>query len=273
LKNFKASKSVSYKLNLSYGEWEYNVYGNGPKIMVAFPGFGQYPVAYKILARALPDYRIFGISMPFHGQTKMKEPATHLLPESVAELMDALMHREKITSFDLVGFSIGVRLMIPILQTYTKNVGEIIFLAPDFGQNFWYRLATGTSTMRTLFKYTMLNGNILHRIVNFASILHLFSENTLILARRTTRNQDARMRVFNTWCFLRKLKYDKTEISKLITETGPKFKLVAGKNDEVISLKAFSSIRNANSNVEYLELESSHNDLIEQYAKYLMDRD
>lgn len=240
--------------------------------MIAFPGFGQQSVVYKNLARALPDYRIFGISMPFHGQTKIKQPGFVLLPEDVSEMMEVLVRQEKIKNFSLVGFSIGVRLIMPVLQNSEKNVEEVIFLAPDFGQNFWYKLATGTPVLRAIFKYFMKNGRILGNNVRIVGSLHLLPNSLLKLIRRTTHSQEARMRVFDTWCLLRKLKYKKTEISKLIAEEDTPFTFVLGKNDKIITPKSLLPICEKRSNIKYLELEASHPDLIDQYAKYLMGR-
>ncbi len=258
-------------LNFTIANDDFNcrVLGTGKKIIIAFHGFGQDGNVFQTLSETLPDYTIYAVDLPFHGNTKTDNIQITLSEKSVISLTDKLINSENIKEFSLIGFSIGARLLFPIISIFSLKIQKIIFIAPDgISESVLYRLATGTSISRRLFRSLMRSEYWVNSILSFISTLKLSDQNTLIFIGKTLEKEEFRERVYKTWIYLRKLKMNKGAFLKSTKNINCKIHFIFGNRDEIISKQKIVKIVKTLPNSYLEEIQSNHQYLVEAFTEY-----
>ncbi|HEX4849845.1 MAG TPA: alpha/beta hydrolase, partial [Puia sp.] len=136
----------------------YAVAGHGKQIIVALHGYSDTADSFGFMENALAnDFMLIAIEMPFHGQTDWREglrfPTSDLI-EIIQIILDQFPIAEK--KIWVMGFSMGGRIALKILQKIPEKISRIILLAPDgLHVNKFYWIATQSFPGRLLFRFTM----------------------------------------------------------------------------------------------------------------------
>ena len=245
------------------------VLGKGTKIMVAFHGFGQDGDVSRNLSFHGMDLTIYSFDLPFHGDTKIKN---YLKPLDANELQEIMMRLIEITSigrFSLLGYSIGVKLVFPLLEKFQKNISEIWLLAPDgITPNFWYNIATGTSSMRFLFQNVLQTPSIVRVTGRLFRLIGLIDQTTLQFILRSIETEKKRSQVYKTWTYLRKLKPHIGELALTLNRQKIPVYFVIGKSDKIINKSRIIPLESKLEEAEIIELSSGHQNLIKKFADW-----
>ncbi len=130
---------------LTYGQSRFHgiCEGSGEKLLICLHGFGESALHFKCLAPALGDtYTIIALDMPLHGKTEDD------LPALIAQLLE--QHGRQ--RFSLMGYSMGGRLALCVIEKMAAQVDELILLAPDgLKNNPWHLFVTQTSWGNKIF--------------------------------------------------------------------------------------------------------------------------
>jgi pimeloyl-ACP methyl ester carboxylesterase len=116
LKNLHRINHKELRIAFSNGNICWKVFGNGSKIILAFHGFGQSGEAFAQLARTFSDHTIYCMDLPFHGATTIANKNVALTPSQIVEMANNLIRQEGIGEFSMIGFSIGAKLVFPLIR-------------------------------------------------------------------------------------------------------------------------------------------------------------
>jgi pimeloyl-ACP methyl ester carboxylesterase len=273
LKNLVEIAPKLLRTVFSNGEINWKVYGNGAKKILAFHGFGQSPEAFATLARSSSDHTMYCMDLPFHGATTITNKRIPMAPEQVVEIVNNLIKQEQIGEFSIVGFSIGVKLAFPLIQGLATQISEVTLIAPDgIKENIWYRIATGSATMRWVFKRILRSSHTTDVIVSAARSVGFVDSKTAAFAKSALNNKQSRARVYDIWCYLRELKLDKMEISQIINKRCLSLIFVVGEKDRVIPPESIVGLSAKIERKKIIRLPGGHYDLIRQYSKALASK-
>src|ERR1700743_2568932 len=121
--------------------FHYSCWGTGKQILFAFHGYGESAASFGFLAEALRrDFTIDEPALPFREATACKEklffdPAD--LIKLLGEIAASLPGREK--GWWLLGYSMGGRVALQLLELAPERVQRLVMLAPDgLVANPWY---------------------------------------------------------------------------------------------------------------------------------------
>jgi pimeloyl-ACP methyl ester carboxylesterase len=257
----------------SNGDICWKVFGNGTKIMLAFHGFGQTGEAFLPIFNALPNLTIYAMDLPFHGATAILDKNIPLEPSHVEEILDNLIKQEQIDQFSIIGFSIGAKLIFPLFQKFAPHIQGVTLIAPDgIKENFWYRLATGSKLMRGVFKQVLQKNQTTNIMLSYARSFGLISSKTSTFVKASLNNQDRKNKVYDTWCYLRKLKADNKQVSMTINNHSICLDFVVGDNDHIIPIKSIADLSGRIENKNIIRLKGGHYDLIRNYAESLSSK-
>lgn len=235
LKITHLEKSKNIKISINNAEFYCRVLGNGQKKIIAFHGFRQDGNAFSLFAANNPDYTFYCFDLPFHGNTKISDHNTCLTDGDIVSMVSKLADKTGINHFSLIGFSIGAKLIYPIVRQLSEKTDAVYLIAPDgIKLNFWYRTATSTSLMRRIFQFLLQKPDRLRKIIILLHTLHITDKKTMKFVLNSVNSKAAGERVFKTWIYLRNLKPDINKLTKQIERDKVKVIFFIGAFDKLI---------------------------------------
>lgn len=137
-------QSVDKSIQLSY-----KTFGYGDESILAFHGFGHVKEELEWLIEQVPkSFRVIAIDVPGHGESKIFTEKREKIKISTAEwsaLIQAILDENNITSFHLVGYSLGGRMAMVTAQLFTDKVKSLYLFSPDgIKKTITYRFANET---------------------------------------------------------------------------------------------------------------------------------
>ncbi|PSK89077.1 alpha/beta fold hydrolase [Taibaiella chishuiensis] len=126
--------------------------GSGPKLLIAFHGFNNDAAVFEPLARLLQqEYTVISVDLPGHGKTRWN--SAYMEKKALMAIVQGIRNNFGVEKFDLLGFSLGGRVVLNILELQPNWVDKALLLAADGMQkNFWYGLATRNPAGKIIFK-------------------------------------------------------------------------------------------------------------------------
>lgn len=256
----------SHHIPFRSSDLHYLRWGKGPEWLFCFHGYGEDSRSFVCLEKALADaYTVIAIDLPFHGETEWREGLI-LEPADLLALVNQL--RPAGQPFHLMGYSMGGRVALQLLQLVPDQVRSMVLVAPDgLHKKIWQKLATHSSLGNRLFKQVMDRPQWLLGTLDLATRLGLYNPNLLKFVHYYLDEREAREMLYQRWTTMRKFNPDKKRLQQLIKQHKIPMNLVFGRYDRVILTRygtAFS--QNSEGYISITELQAGHQLLREKYA-------
>ena len=212
-------------------------FGTGQKLILCLHGYGESSASFQFLGKYIgANYTLIAIDLPFHGKTQWNEG----LQFSVADLvtLTETLHAkycdgtQRIT---LLGYSMGGRVALQLLQSLAAKIEKTVLLAPDgLKVNFWYWLATQTFIGNRLFGYTMKHPGWFFSLLQAGNKLKLINQSVLKFTRYYINDTNVRRLLYERWTCMRAIKPNLAFIKKLIRTHALPVRLLYGRYDRII---------------------------------------
>lgn len=263
-------RSLTFRQSrISYYRW-----GKGPRLLLCFHGYGESAPGFSFLEDFLGDaFTILAIDLPFHGQTDWKEapltPTTLLTiideilagsptvapvaagPPAVTASISGELTPEKgapalVESLGwwLMGYSMGGRIALSLLEHAPERIDRLILLAPDgLVVNPWYWLATQTRPGRQLFKWTIYHPGWFFLVLRMGNKLGLVNPSVYKFVANYVDNKEIRSALYTRWTGLRLFKPRLAVIKNIIRTRQLPVQLLYGKFDRIIRVERGEQFR------------------------------
>ncbi len=261
---------ISFRANtLSYEK-----HGVGKNPILLFHGFGQDHTAFQSWIEVLKNsHTIYAFDLFFHGKSQWVE-REGLEKNDWKEIIELLLQKERIETFEIAGFSLGGKFAMATLEAFPDKVKRVILLAPDgIKTSFWYSLATYPIAVRAIFKSMILHPDRLYRITKLFMKLGLVDKGLLRFAESQMDTPEKRRRVYFSWVYFRHLKFDLDRVANLVNTNHIPFTMVAGKHDKVIVAEEMNRILSKLTDCQFEILETGHNGIIDESTSFLWSQD
>ena len=216
----------------------YFTWGEGARIVFAFHGYGESGESFAFLAKALGrDFTIVAPDMPFHGQTEWKEKELFFDPGDLRELMKeiALGLPEREEGWWLLGYSMGGRVALQLLELEYERVERLVLLAPDgLIVNPWYWVATRTAPGNLLFRWTMKRPGWLFFLLRAGNRLGLVNPSLFKFAAQYIDDEAVRTQLYHRWTVMRGFRPDLGRVAGWVREMETPVVLLYGQYDRII---------------------------------------
>jgi pimeloyl-ACP methyl ester carboxylesterase len=213
----------------------YRIYGNGPEMLLAFHGFGRDGSDFKVFEKLIGDrYTIYAFDLFFHGNADNK-----ILPpidaSSLAHMMEKMMWNNKRVKCSLMGYSLGGRIALCLMQKLPHRINEVFLLAPDgLKMELHEEFITRTLPGRVLYKGLIRKPAVFFQMLNALSRTGFIHHKLKAFIEMNMSDAEKRQRVFNTWMIFHKLKPDLSVIAHYISSKKIRVELFFGKYDQII---------------------------------------
>jgi pimeloyl-ACP methyl ester carboxylesterase len=250
------------------GYLAYRRLGRGPKVLLAFHGFGQDGHIFDPLALTLgEEFTVYAVDAFFHGQSQLA-PDRLLAKSDWWMLIDALLDRENIRRFGVLGFSLGGRFALATVEAYAARIDAVHLVAPDgITRSWWYELATESEPGRGFFRWFLHRLSFWNRIGDGLARVGLLNRATLRFAEGTLARPDQRQQLFNTWTRLRRIRPDLNLITSLLNNLPIQVRFYVGLHDRIVPPSYVQPLLHRLKNADLTTFPVGHNRLLEKVAE------
>jgi pimeloyl-ACP methyl ester carboxylesterase len=247
----------------------YRQYGSGGNVWLNFHGFGQTHVAFHPIAEVLSKKNtVYSFDIFFHGESYYSKNKP-IEKDDWAETISRFLLANDIKKFSLTGFSIGCRLLIPIIEAFPDRIERVVFLAPEgIGTNFWYWLAT-KPFLRKILKYSIFKPGLFLKTSDFFKRISITDKSLIRFAKSQMRERKQRWRVYKTWVFFRKLKVKREALAGILNEKNIPVIIFLGNQDNIIGKKPLQPFIDKLKDCTLINLDTTHHNLIEHSAEVI----
>jgi pimeloyl-ACP methyl ester carboxylesterase len=214
----------------------YRFSSGGPQLLICCHGYDESSISFAFLQKLLQHFSFLCIDLPFHGDTQWKEER-ELTIADLNSIIDSIrqLHFSNTDTVSLLGFSLGSRLTLAILQSAHFNVKRIVLLAPDgIRMNFWYWFATQTRVGNRVFRFSAEHPALIFGFLNAANKLRLINQSVYKFTKYYLQDKNSRTLLYKRWTGMRKIKPDLKQIKTIVKEKGLMVDLVYGEYDRII---------------------------------------
>lgn len=247
----------------------YNRFGVGNQWLFCFHGYGEEGEKFLLLKDLWQTHTIIAFDMPFHGKTNWTGPLL-LEPAVLMTMIQLIAPAGK--SIELMGYSMGGRVCLRLLEMYPQQISHLILVAPDgLHKNPWQKFSTQTWAGNILFRFTMRYPGWMFVMMALTTRLGLFNKSISRFAHHYLDDAEEREKLYKRWTTMRKFRPSLKRLKKIIATHGVKVHLLFGKYDRVILSKhGFRLQRGLEHLITVEELEAGHHLLQEKYKLSLL---
>lgn len=207
--------------------------GKGPGRLLCLHGFGESAAHFEPLADWLPDYTLVSIDLPWHGETQWRE-GLDMPVDVLLGLIDQIPELRG-QAFGILGFSMGGRIGLSLLQPLGDRVEQVILLAPDgLRINPWYRLATESRPGNRLFRQVMSAPGPFRKLLHLGNRLGIVNDSIMKFVERYVNDPGMRELVYRVWTTLRRFSISPAKAKHLLRERGIPLVMIFGRYDRII---------------------------------------
>lgn len=245
--------------------------GDGSKVLLAFHGYGQSSAYYHPMEQALGhDYTIYAFDLFFHGGSRLHKDDMPLTKEILQEMIEHFLEKYKIRRFSVIGFSMGGKFALTLIEQMPDRVEELYLIAPDgIKTSFWYNIATYPGWMQQLFKRTVIKPEPFFKFLQVLNKYNLAHRSLIRFARFQMDSTAKRLRVYRSWIGFRDLNFDIRHIVRLLNKYKIPVTMFLGEYDEIISPRRVRVFMDALDNGELVILKTGHSNLLQDVAELL----
>ncbi len=227
------SLSIAFKsstIHYSYG-------GTGNHLLFCLHGYGESEKSFHFLESFLStEYTLIAIDMPYHGSTDWKEGLNFQVNELI-QLQNLLIAKHGFSNkhISLLGYSMGGRIALTILQQIPNSITRVILLAPDgLKINFWYWLSTQTFFGNQLFAATIHNPRWFLWMIKQFNRVGLLNLSIVKFIEYYLHDKKMRKLLFLRWTCFRKFSPNLNSLKTIVKQKRIPTHLLYGKYDRII---------------------------------------
>ncbi len=254
-------------------DWSYLDSGTGDEVWLAFHGYGQdAEVMAHFVASLRPNARVLSFDLPLHGQTVIEKG---FLPSGdLPELLGKALVATKSSQCSLIGFSLGGKLVLKLIEQVPAKIDRIVLVAPDgLKVNPFYRLATHTLFGKALFKLIIRVPFLMLAPSRLFAALRLMDPKIHEFVSDQMGTREKRQRVYDTWQIFKETTPNLDDIRKKIWRYHLKPTLIFGKKDRVIHPKLAKKLSGGTcKTAKVIMLNAGHNLTTKRNAELLRDQ-
>ncbi|MFT4062835.1 MAG: alpha/beta hydrolase [Edaphocola sp.] len=208
--------------------------GQGKRLIIAFHGFGNDASLFLPIAEKLcNEYTLVSVDIPGHGGTKWLSP--YFAKKDLMAVGQGIRNEFSVEKFSLLGYSLGARMALSIVELQADWVDNLVLLAPDgLEKNFWHRMATGNPLGRQLFIDLMRNPKRYQTALAYLRKYNLVDKTRYKFAMNYIENETERKRLMTVWPTTRKIAPAIPIVKWHLEKQQVKTTVFMGKHDRII---------------------------------------
>jgi pimeloyl-ACP methyl ester carboxylesterase len=218
---------------------EYLRVGSGSRIIIAFHGFGRKPEDFLIFKPLLnAGQSLVSVHLFRHGRSRFPDdriPDQPLGTAEFAECMAALIDSLGAGKVDLLGYSLGGKVALCLIEQIPERIREVLLFAPDgLKINPLYKWTSNTRSGRALYRQVLHKPNLFFKSADLARWSGILSEKIHRFVLHHMDTYEKRKLVYDVWLIYRNFEPNQGKIREMCDTHNILINLVFGKFDRII---------------------------------------
>lgn len=210
--------------------------------MLAFHGFGRKAEDFLLFRSALEEkFTIYSLNFFHHGNSVYPaERVDHntLQPEELKAIVAAFLEKNKIMHFSLMGYSMGGKISLSILEQMPERIEHLFLLAPDgIKINFWYKFTSKNKFGNFIYRRILYHPKPFFALLKFLHKTKCVSDKMYRFVNFNLETEEKRKLVYTVWMTMRHIEPDPKKCAVLVKEYHIDTQLFFGKYDRIIKPK------------------------------------
>lgn len=232
------SAAGSGMIHLPPWHLEYKVFGEGMETLFMFHGFDNDAEDFKCFAPAFGErFKMVSVNLFHHGKSHADLPSDSgvFSDEDLRQVFNSFLNKFGASRCSLLGFSLGGRICLKLIELFPERIDRVILLAPDgLAISPWYKFVTRNYAGRRLFARSVKDPSRFLTIAMLARKLRLVGEKQYKFALAHFNSKEKRLKVYNVWMIFRHILPDLKTVKSNILNQGIYVDVFFGQRDAII---------------------------------------
>ena len=255
------------KFSFESSKLHYSVYGQTEKVLLMFHGFGHTHKNMREIEEALSlEYKVYSFDLFFHGFSEWNNEDKPLTSEYWNQLITEFLAQNQIQKFSILGFSLGGKLALSLVDHFANSIEKLFLIAPDgLKSNFWYSIAT-SKPLKGLFRSIILDPDFFNSLLRVLTKFQLLDKSSARFASIQMNSREKRRRVYYTWTVLKGITPNIDSVIVALNTHSIPTELFVGEYDRIIPISIVRSFSDRLVHKKFVVLKSGHNNLLDEVA-------
>ncbi len=254
----------------------YYQFGNGPKAMLCFHGYGMHGKQFRQLEEKFGfKYTFYGFDLFFHKETK-------LLDESVAHVKQGITKKEltqlfldfckskSIDKFSVLAYSVGSFYACTLAEEVPEKINEFIVAAPaSLKPGKIVTFLSSNNIGNKLLERLALSNKGLPSLLMLLKRVKVIDEKAHEILFREIATPELRFSFFACATYLRFLKLDVQKFTEQLNRHQVKSIFIFGKRDNSYPIKIGNNIISKITLAQQLEVDENHDMINKNFVQTL----
>ena len=212
----------------------YRKTGVGKRLLLAFHGYGNDAVIFRSIEEYLVnEFTILSFDLPHHGgSTWSNAPLTK---KDMVQLIGAVKKEYSVDKISLLGYSLGGRVCLTIIEMSPEDIDCATLLATDgLVQNHYYSFFTNTKLGKKMFTNMLEKPARYFKVMDLFKKLHLVHPSRHKFAMHSLGTPEARDLLLKVWPAMSKLIPAPSRLKNAIAKYRIPITLFMGANDKIM---------------------------------------
>jgi pimeloyl-ACP methyl ester carboxylesterase len=197
----------------------YYKFGNGPKHMLCFHGFGMHGKQFKVLEEKFGDiYTFWGFDLLFHKETVLKDNSIATIKKGISkkqlvELFKVFCKHQNIDAFSVIGYSMGSHYATVLVEEMPERIKEYIVAAPSsLEPGGVIRFFSDNRIGNKMIEKLLLSKKATLNLLRFFKSLRLIDSVSRDILFKEVNTPELRFAIYGCLTYLRPLETDESKL-------------------------------------------------------------
>ncbi|MCD6010659.1 MAG: alpha/beta hydrolase fold protein [Flavipsychrobacter sp.] len=217
------------KEKLHYLRW-----GSGKKLLLAFHGYGDDArIFYPLKEYLEQEYTILSIDLPHHGSSQW--PDELFTKAGLMAMTKGLMAEYGTDNVSLIGYSMGGRVCLSIIQQLPDRIDKVALLASDgLTVNFYYHFFTRTAIGKKVFRHMLEKPGVYLKTIEMLRKMRIADAGRYKFAMHFLGEEDRRKFLLKVWPGMSDLVSSPQQLKAVIRKHKIPIAIFMGAYDKII---------------------------------------
>lgn len=233
--------------------------GNGSRLLLIFHGYGHDAHALRIFEPYLTtEYTCLFFDLPHHGKSSWKE-YVNFTSENLQQLVADLMQVNKVEKISLLGYSIGGRVCLSIVNQIPDRIDRVTLLASDgLRVDNYYRFFTRSGFGKRIFNHMLTEPGQYHKLLVVLKKGKIVHEKRYKFAMHYLSDEATRQQLRKVWPSLAELTPDIAALQQTIKKYKVPMVIFMGRYDKIIPPSVAEKFKQGLDSVQVVTLDTGH---------------
>lgn len=256
---------------------EYKKFGSGTEYILAFHGMGREADDFKIFEKTLGEkYTIIAVNLFHHGNSIYPEHRLfndQISKNEFVELVEELLNKYNVGNFSVMGYSLGGRMALTLVEKVCERIDRIILIAPDGLKTSHYNnFVTNTKIGKNYMKWVVKYPDDFFRRVNNLHRYKIINNRSKRMINFHFETHEKRILMRNAISTFKNIVPTLSKVVRNINKNKIEVLMIFGKHDFIIPVKlGVQFLKRIKTNKKMHVIDASHNILTENASRQLSD--